>query len=172
MIPGFPAERGSRVLPEERRSAPRFPFKAPAYLVDADSNARVISRVSDINLGGCHIDAVTCLPVGAAVWLRLTYRGESFTTKADVVAARDEMGMNLSFFSPEPEQLWIVKKWVDTIRQKQADAEALCPPRSDLETALEREPNEILKYLILMLVQKSVLNDAEGRILLKKLLGS
>lgn len=160
--------------PKERRGARRYPFKASAYVVDAESNARVISRVSDLNLGGCHVDAVTCLPVGSAVWLRLTKADQSFTTKAKVVAARDEIGMNLAFGSTEPEQLWIVKKWVDELRQEECPvAEQLDEQTHEaIEVAFDREPNEILKYLILMLVQKSVLNEEEGSVLLRKLLSA
>src|SRR5271154_4515459 len=83
---GYPMIRGSRGRADsdnssskERRGARRYPFKASAYVVDAESNARVISRASDLNLGGCHVDAITCLPVGTAVWLRLTKAEQSFT---------------------------------------------------------------------------------------------
>jgi hypothetical protein len=159
---------------KERRGATRYPFKAAAYVVDAESNARVISRVSDLNLGGCHVDAITCFPAGSAVWLRLTRADQSFTTKARVVAARDEIGMNLAFGSTEPEQLWIVKKWVDELRQEECPAEEQVDgqTREAIDVAFDREPNEILKYLILMLVQKSVLNEAEGSVLLQKLLNA
>jgi hypothetical protein len=160
--------------PKERRGTRRYPFKASAYVVDAESNARVISRASDLNLGGCHVDAVTSLPVGTAVWLRLTKADQSFTTKAKVVAARDEIGMHLAFGSTEPEQLWIVKKWVDELRQEECPAaEQLDEQRhAAIDVAFDREPNEILKYLILMLVQKSVLNEEEGSVLLRKLLSA
>jgi PilZ domain len=159
---------------KERRGARRYPFKASAYVVDAESNARVISRASDLNLGGCRVDAVTCLPVGSAVWLRLTQAGQSFTTKAKVVAARDEIGMNLAFASTEPEQLWVVKKWVDELRQEECPAAEQVDEQQHeaIDAAFEREPNEILKYLILMLVQKSVLDEAEGSVLLRRLLSA
>jgi hypothetical protein len=155
----------------------RHPFKASAYVVDAQSNARVISRASDLNLGGCHVDAVTCFPVGSAVWLRLTKADQSFTTKAKVVAARDEIGMNLAFVSTEPEQLWVAKKWVDELRQEECPAAEPVEPvdgqKPDaVEAAFDPEPTEILKYLILMLVQKSVLNEMEGATLLQRLLSS
>jgi len=156
---------------KERRGTTRYPFRASAYVVDAESNARVISRASDLNLSGCHVNAVTCFPVGSAVWLRLTKANESFTTKAKVVAARDEMGMNLAFLSTEPEQLWVAKKWVDELRQEECSgAEPVELKQDAIEAAFDEEPTEILKYLILMLVQKSVLNEAEGSILLQRLL--
>ncbi|MGD0957921.1 MAG: hypothetical protein ABR953_13990 [Candidatus Acidiferrales bacterium] len=105
MIRGWRKESGQAGSnPKERRGVLRYPLKAAAYVVDAQSNARVISRASDLNLGGCRIDAVICFPAGSAVWLRLT--------KAD-----------LAFVSTEPEQLWVAKKWVDEIRREERPAE-------------------------------------------------
>ena len=159
--------------PKERRSATRHPFAAAAYAVDVQSDARVISRVSNLSMGGCHIDALTPFPTGTVVWLRVTKADQSLTTKAKVVAGQNEMGMSLAFFSTEPEQLWVAKNWIDKLGQNECPAPgSVAQECNAIESAFDREPTEILKYLILMLVQKAVLNEAEGSVLLQKLLSA
>jgi hypothetical protein len=44
------------------------------------------------------------------------------------------------------------------------------PKEATIDDAFDQEPAEVLKYLILMLVQKSVIDEREGAALLQKLL--
>ncbi|MGA3294117.1 MAG: PilZ domain-containing protein [Candidatus Acidiferrales bacterium] len=161
---------GSQI--QERRGSARYAFAGAASVVDAESNARVIARASDISVGGCYIDAIACFPAGSAVWLRLTRGKQSFTTKGTVIWTRGGLGMSLAFTSTEPEQLWIVTKWIDELRQEMSDQEQPNDPPKEatIDDAFDQEPAEVLKYLILMLVQKSVIDEREGAALLQKLL--
>jgi hypothetical protein len=179
--------RRENIRAHERRGSTRYAFAGAASVVDAESNARVIARASDISMGGCYIDAIACFPKGSAVWLRVTRGQQSFTTKAIVVWNRDGLGMSLAFMSTDPEQLWIVRRWIEETREGAPSSAPTSSPSSlpaaqaepekpsglskpdKIEKAADEE-QEILKYLILMLVQKSVLSEAEGAALLQKLL--
>lgn len=178
-VPNNNGNGGAHKAPaKERRGSARYPFAGAASVVDAESSARVIARASDISLGGCYIDAISCFPQGTMVWLRVTRDKQSFTTKAVVVWNRNGLGMSLAFVSTEPEQLWTVTKWIESLQEMvpanepEPEIEAVPGPRERqaIESAIDQEPHEILKYLILMLVQKGVLNETEGATLLQRLL--
>lgn len=161
---------------QEQRASVRYPFTAEADVIDLQSNARLSARTSDLARGGCFIDTISTFPIGTKVSLRLTHERKTFTTLGRVVYAQQGMGMGLAFTPPEPDQLWILEKWLGKLSGE-------LPPELDEEESVglaERsaspEPNAngeagfVLNELIIALIRKRVLTDSEGKQLLQKLL--
>ncbi|HVS89272.1 MAG TPA: PilZ domain-containing protein [Candidatus Acidoferrum sp.] len=159
-------------VPAERRRHPRFPWTAAAEVVDNQSGARINGRTSDVGQGGCYVDALNPLPVGSVVKIRLTKDEQSFVAQAKVAYAMTGLGMGLMFTSAEPEQMWILERWLAELGgtsapepevREQADRKAL-------EKNSRNEQYYVLNELIISLMRKGVLTDAEGKAMLEKLL--
>ena len=81
------------------------------------------------------------------------------------------MGMGLVFTAAEPEQLWILEKWL-------AELSGELPPESETreqdkqaraEESLKEEQQYVLNDLIIALMRKGVLSEPEGKAMLRKL---
>src|SRR6266852_6205232 len=104
------------LAPRERRAHARYPFTAGAEVLDARSGARLNARVSDLSRGGCYVDSISPFTVGTEVKLRITKDASSFSSQAKVVYSSVGMGMGLAFTVIEPEQRWILEKWLAELR--------------------------------------------------------
>jgi hypothetical protein len=168
----------------ERRSGVRQACTAAAEITELHTHARVIGRTYDIDRGGCFIDSIATFPQGAPVALRLTKDNQTFVATAKVVFAQAGMGMSLAFTGAEPEQLWIIENWIGAHGTSEPQAAPAPKPALDIPSAIPAPPapetaasasetdqqHLTLKYLLLMLVQKSILSEDEGSALLGKLL--
>ncbi len=161
----------------ERRNNGRCPFIASAELVDLQSNSRLSARTMDLDRGGCYIDTINPLRVGTPVTLQLHKENRSFRTRAEVVYVQHGNGMGLAFANAEAEQSRILERWI-------AGLDATAAPNSSTADSVEPSEQQAvwhaknhdetrgaspLTYLILMLVQKNILNETEGKALLKKI---
>ena len=158
---------------QERRASVRYPFTASADVVDLESGARLAARTSDLARGGCFVDTISTFPVGTGVAIRLTFERKTFEAKARVVYAQQGMGMGLAFSTVEPDQLWVLEKWLGALSGQ-------LPPELTEEEPTERsvlepvssgnaEPGFVLNELIIALMRKHVLSESEGKQLLQKL---
>jgi hypothetical protein len=91
------------------------------------------------------------------------------------VYAQQGMGIGLAFTTVEPDQLWVLEKWLGALSGQ-------LPPELTEEEPAERsvlepasngsaEPGFVLNELIIALMRKRVLNESEGKQLLQKLVG-
>jgi hypothetical protein len=160
-------------VPAERRSYPRYPCTAAAEIVDPVSGARINGRTSDISRGGCYVDAINPFPAGTAVRMLLTKDNQSFVAQAKVAYAAPGLGMGLMFTSADPEQLWTLQRWITELgRTSVAEPEVQAPGpevRSAPEKNAKNEQSYVLNELIISLMRKGVLTDAEGKAMLEKL---
>jgi hypothetical protein len=158
-------------VPAERRSHPRYPCTATAEVVDTQSGARVNGRTSDISKGGCYVDALNPLPVGTAVKIRLIKDEQAFVAQAKVAYAAVGLGMGLMFTSAEPEQMWTLETWLAELGGT-SEPEAEVREQPDQKAPEKNSKNEqyyVLNELIISLMRKGVLTDAEGKAMLEKL---
>lgn len=161
---------------QEQRASVRYPFTAEADVTDLQSNARLSARTSDLARGGCFIDTISTFPIGTKVSLRLTHERKIFTTLGRVAYAQQGMGMGLAFTPPEPDQLWILEKWIGNLsgelppelHEEEPMATVECSPVP--QTNANGEAGLVLNELIIALIRKRVLTDSEGKQLLQKLL--
>lgn len=172
MLDGPKKAGGSPVRPAsaERRRHPRYPFTAAAEAVELQSEMRIKARTSDLSRGGCYLDTINPFPVGTLVKLRLTKGKNSLESQAAVVSSHVGMGMALKFTTAEPEQLWILEKWLGELSgelPQQSDA-----PEQEEQASPEESKKEdqyyVLNELITTLMRKGVLTEAEAKAMLRK----
>jgi hypothetical protein len=98
----------------------------------------------------------------------------SFVAQAQVVCARSGMGIGLAFIKIEPEQLLVVEEWLREVSGESPRAlKALEDHEVSALAVAARAGNEqrsVLNELIVMLIRKQILTDAEGEPLLRKLM--
>jgi hypothetical protein len=166
------------LAPRERRAHPRYPFTAGAEVLDVRSGTRLNARISDIGRGGCYVDSISPFAVGTEVKIRITRDAHSFSSQAKVVYASMGMGMGLMFTVIEPEQRWMLEKWLAELRgEPSPGGESAEQPKdrhieeqSETAETTHSEQSYVLNELIIALMRKRVLTDAEGKALLQKLL--
>jgi len=162
------------VASRERRAHARYPFSAGVETVEMRSGARLHGRISDIGRGGCYVDSISPFAVGAELKVLIIKDANSFAAQARVVYSITGMGMGVMFTAIEPEQRWMLEKWLAELRGESSAVEQ--PKNADLvlpgETAKSANSGQtfVLNELIVALMRKRVLTDAEGRALLQKLL--
>lgn len=152
--------------PVERRRNLRFPFSATVEVVESKSGTRVTGRTTDLGLGGCYVDTLSPLPVGAEAKIRIVRENETFEAQARVVYSLMGMGMGLAFVAAQPKQVRLFQRWVQEISGQGAPQQAAEVKRVEQTQTLQ---NVVLSDLILTLIQKKVLTEREGKDLLHKL---
>lgn len=179
-----PAKLGPRPVetnPSERRRSPRYPFTASAEVIEIKTLTRVIGRTSDLAHGGCFVDVISPFPEGTAVKVRLSLEQRTFEAQAKVVYSQNGMGMGIAFLSAPAEQVKLLDSWLAKLSGTEpADAEvneaasgpttAPAQVQSKTEPTGDLEPKFVLNELIIALMRKRVLSEAEGKALLQKLM--
>jgi hypothetical protein len=160
------------VAPQEQRSSPRFAFSTAAEAVHLQTDTRLNGRISDLGRGGCYVDTINPFPVSTDVRIRINKDNSSFVARARVVYSSGGMGMGLMFTKIEPERLQVLEKWLAELRgDASPEAEALEQNQPELiEGRANGEQSYVLNELIIALMRKRVLTDAEGKAMLQKLL--
>jgi hypothetical protein len=164
---------------ENRRQHIRYFVTAEAEIVDQRSRVRITGRASDLSGGGCYVDSVSCLPVGSAVYMRLSRSDAApFQCKAMITYSLPSMGMGIKFTEVAEDQTAILCKWIAEL-----SGESVAEPQIESEEigsifGLERQPamdgslgwREAVADLIKLLTKKQVLTDKEVADLRRKLL--
>jgi hypothetical protein len=160
------------VATEHRRHA-RFSLTAFVEALDPESNTQISGRSSDVSLGGCYVDTLNPFHEGTIIRIRLTKENVSFEANAKVVFSQIGMGMGVAFLSAEKDQFQIYQKWIN---QFSGDASPTTPP--DLldgeqgrgsSDDLHEEQSYVLNELVIALMRKGTLTEAEGKGMLKRL---
>jgi hypothetical protein len=101
----------------DRRTHPRYKFIAAGEVVEADSGARMGTRVRDLSQQGCYVDTESALPLGTVTDVRITKGAQLFEAQARVVYSRAGAGMGLVFTVIEPEKLPTLETWLAESRE-------------------------------------------------------
>jgi len=152
--------------PAERRAEPRTPLIAQADLADIASGVKLSARVSDLSLSGCYLDALTPLPEGSDVHLRIEFNNERLAIRAKIRFSHAGLGMGVQFNSLTGEQMQTLHNWLVLIGAKLPARVATAPVRT---APAEKNPRKVLHDLIAILKQKDVLNEGEAATLLSQL---
>jgi hypothetical protein len=160
------------VAAKERRRDSRYSVSAMAEAVELQSDTRISGRISDIALGGCYLEVMSPFAVGSSVKLRITKDDKLFEAKAKVLYSTGGMGMGLIFTEVEPSQRPLLQRWIAELSGELAPEPKT--PKEEQENRSEESSNAeqryVLNELIITLIRKHVLTDAEGKTLLKKLM--
>ena len=162
-------EPGTMVSPE-RRAATRLPFSASADICDIQSQAHIVGRCSDLGLGGCYVDTLSPLAVGASVRIRLERDLQNFEAMAVVAYAHVSMGMGLAFTDVKESYYVVLQGWVSELSGE-------TPFRPEVvgmgaEGGIQASVVNLrqgLNELISLMVRKKVISEKEGAGLLHQM---
>jgi hypothetical protein len=162
---------GPKLGVPERRKQERYPFNADAEIVELRSRTRLSARCSDLGPGGCYVDTMTPLTVGAEIRIRLKRDGRELEAAATVTYSCATLGMGMKFTDMKPEHREVLRSWIAELSGAPGVSEA--PP-----AAVESEPGPpasntnfliVLNQLVALLVRKKILSESEGAGLLRKM---
>ena len=158
---------------KERRTSTRYPFTATCDATEPKSHAKIIGRTSDLGRGGCYIDTIGPFPIGTVLVVRINREHQTLTFEGKVAFAQPGMGMGMAFTNVAPDQQLILDEWIAEL-----SGEPIAKPESDSDAKVSQaKPASggdnsffVMNELIMLLLQKGVLSDSEGKSLLQKLL--
>jgi hypothetical protein len=153
----------------ERRVQQRFPFTAEAEVIEVRSQARVTGRCSDLGPGGCYVDTLTPLAVGAEVRVGVTRDTRKFESAAVITYAHPSLGMGLKFTEISEENRRVLNSWVSELSGAPPAAPAEIPAIESAATDGNTNVLIVLNQLIALLVRKNVLSEKEGTGFLRKM---
>ena len=161
-----PSQGPSVAVQEDRRHSGRHMISTVAQVVELGSGASVNTRVSDLGLGGCYLDTMTPLPVGAEVRLGLLKDKKVIEVNGRIIYSHPGLGMGVSFSDATPQQRFEIDQWVAELDQIRTAPVAMdtMPNQPSRATADGR----LLLKLIHLLAAKGVLGEDEVRDLLNK----
>jgi hypothetical protein len=158
------AESSSRSAAKEaeRRSGDRHIFTASAEVVELSSGARFSTRTTDLGPGGCFVDTLVPLPVGAQVHVGVRKGKTQLNTNGVVVYSQPGLGMGIAFDSLDRSQQEALEKWLAEITGSKsitfsvaaAKPQHPAPPQSPDQPAVAR--------LLRLLVSKGLITAAEA----------
>jgi hypothetical protein len=162
----------ARVSASELRGLPRYAFTAIAEAVESESHARISGRLSDLGEGGCYFEVMSPFAVGHNVRLQIFKDDQEFAAKATVLYSTAGIGMGLAFTDIEPTERLLLDRWIGELSGELAQEPRVADIEREVRIAgsATHQQRNVLNELILMLIQKRVLTDAEGKALLQKLL--
>jgi len=165
----------SRRLGKERRTSPRYPFTATCDATEPKSGAKIIGRTSDLGRGGCYIDTIGPFPPGTNLVVRINRENQTLKISGKVIFAQPGMGMGLAFADAEPDQQAILDHWIAELSGEPVAKPEPSSTNSEVSPSAGSKVSEnqslyVVNELILLLLQKGVLTEAEGKSLLQKLL--
>jgi hypothetical protein len=147
----------------DRRSTDRHLLTASAEVVEASSGARFTTRTTDLGPGGCFIDTVNPLPVGAKVRVSIRKGKSDFHTLGTVVYSQHGLGMGISFDGLDAEQRRDLNVWIKELSgQEQAWPDSPNFPRQITAQRGFSSDRAALVRLVQALIGKGILTPAEG----------
>lgn len=115
------AEDFARKMPDagarfaDRRSSPRFAFVAEVAILEPISGTRIAGRTSEISVGGCYVAVLNPLPPSTVVQICILREKENFASWGRIAYTHEGIGMGVSFFKTLPEQLGVIREWIEEL---------------------------------------------------------
>lgn len=146
----------------DRRSGDRHIFTASAEIVELSSGARFSTRTTDLGPGGCFVDTLIPLPVGARVHVGVRKGKTQLDTNGVVVYSQAGLGMGIAFDSLDQSQRDALEKWLIEITGSKAIVFSDVAPKPERSSPQAQPGNEMVTRLIGLLISKGVITAAEG----------
>ncbi|MGH9687780.1 MAG: PilZ domain-containing protein [Candidatus Acidiferrales bacterium] len=146
----------------ERRTSDRHIFTASAEVVDLSSGARFATRTTDLGPGGCFIDTLVPLPVGAKVHVGVRKGKTQLDTNGVVVYSQAGLGMGIAFDSLDQSQRDALEKWLVEITGSKAIVFQDVSPNPARAIAHTGSEPEAVTRLIRLLISKGLITTSEG----------
>lgn len=156
------AETKSAATEADRRSSDRHIFTAAAEIVELNSGARFSTRTTDLGPGGCFVDTLVPLPVGARVHVGVRKGKTQLDTNGVVVYSQAGLGMGIAFDSLDQSQRDALEKWLIEITGSRAVVFRDVPPKPERGAAPSNADKDAVARLIRLLISKGIITAAEG----------
>lgn len=108
-------QRSKTLQPAKKRAVRRCSFVASVEVTDANSEARLSARTSELGMGGCYVDALNPFPNGTLISLRILRDQGAFETKGKVVYSDEKFGMGVAFTEMTGDQRAVLEGWLAEI---------------------------------------------------------
>jgi hypothetical protein len=170
VVEASPSNTSKATHNAERRRSHRYPFTAAAEAIDLRSQTRVTGRSSDLNFGGCYIDTLNPLTVGAAVRVKIERERHQFEALATVAYSHPSMGMGLAFTQIKPQDQALLQKWMAQLGGEEPHESPMAVKEAEPEALPEiLNLQQVLNELINVMVRKRVIDQNEAAALLRVL---
>lgn len=148
----------------ERRNADRHTFTASAEVIELSSGARFATRTTDLGPGGCFVDTLLPLPVGAKVRVSVRKDQTNLETGGVVVYSQTGLGMGIAFDSLEPRQRHALEAWLTELTgNKGASLRSSSPYTTQAsDSGKKPETAAAVTRLVRLMISKGILTEAEG----------
>jgi hypothetical protein len=146
----------------ERRSSDRHSFTASAEVVDLSSGARFSTRTTDLGPGGCFVDTLVPLPVGAKVHVGVRKGKTQLDTNGVVVYSQPGLGMGIAFDSLSQSQREALEKWLGEITGSKSIVFSVAIPKPERSPSSQSPDQPTLARLLRLLVTKGLITAAEA----------
>jgi|SRR5450631_394557 hypothetical protein len=118
-------------MEHSQRRTQRFPFSEYAEVIGAQAAA--VTKVTELSLYGCYLAAVSSLPRGTIVTVRIRARGQCFEAIASVLYSQPTSGMGVVFREVKPRSQTILQEWLQQSLDKQNSTPSIEDFESDKE---------------------------------------
>jgi hypothetical protein len=150
---------------DDRRSAIRYQITVSAEVVETKSGTRFSTRTTDLGPGGCFVDTLMPLPVGADVRVRLHKDNIKFEALGSVTFSQTGLGMGIAFNEMPPERQTAFDAWLAeltmakpvTLDSHRAQEIHIAPPSATSDAGPSLAQN-----LIRLLVKRGIISEADA----------
>ena len=89
-------------------------FTAKIRLLNLQTKDETEGIVTELSENGCFVLTKKPLPDQTRVWVKLKSNNVEFNSAAQVTETSKSAGMHLEFIQPAPEQMSILKQWIQS----------------------------------------------------------
>jgi hypothetical protein len=113
----LPDPRSSNPNPTEpdRRQHPRYTVQVPIEIRQEDSDLPMRLETTDLSRGGCYIQLISALPLGARLQVTLWLGGYPVVIQGRVVTRHPQFGNGIMFLEFEGEGDQLLSRYLEAI---------------------------------------------------------
>jgi hypothetical protein len=113
----LPDPRSSNPAPTEpdRRQHPRYTVQVPIEIRQEDSDLPMRLETTDLSRGGCYIQLISALPLGARIQVTLWLGGYPVVIQGRVVTRHPQFGNGIMFLEFEGEGDQLLNRYLEAI---------------------------------------------------------
>jgi hypothetical protein len=108
----------AKIVYQERRRGPRYPFIASAELIEQKADVRIASRVSELSMNGCYLDMMNPFPKGTLVLVKISAGEDFFQAKGKIVYSQMNMGAGVGFLELDQASQRVLERWMDEAKNE------------------------------------------------------